>query len=429
MSKRVTLFLLLILPLAGNVYSQDTRKLQELFMEAEYFLFYEAYYDALMYYKEIYEEMPENANLAYRIGICYLNIEGSKNLAIEYLEKASQNTTARYREGSVTQMGAPYEAIFFLGEAYRINYQFDKAREAFKRYRETLLPGDTENIAFVEHQIEVCDFAEEFIANPVNFTKENIGAHFNDERSNFNPVISADGNTFAFMVTLTFYDAIMLSRREGEEWSPPVNIFPELQVEGTVRISSLSADGNTLLLTINDHFESNIYMSRFDGTRWAPAERLNRNINTRNWESHGFLSECGEYLVFASDRPGGFGGLDLYISKKEGDSWGPARNMGPEINTPFNEDRPFLVNGLSTIFFCSQGHRNMGGYDLFRSERQPNDTWSEPENLGYPVNTPDDDTFFMPINGGRSGFVSWSRPGTENFGREDIYLITFPGRR
>lgn len=424
MMRSIFIFILFVL-MACSTRSQDMRRLQGVFMEAEYFLLLQEYNDALPYYLQLHQSLPDNANIAYRIGLCYLNIPDSKNLAMTYLEKAAKNTSATYREGSLNQRTAPYDAIFHLGEAYRINYRFDEAREAFTRFRETLLPEDTENLRFVDHHIKVCDYARELVSKPVQFREENIGTLFNDEKSNYNPVISADGKSFAYMVGLKFYNAIMFSRMTGNRWGPPVNITPELQVDGTVFISGLSADGKTLFLSKNDNFDSNILSATFDGEKWTPAMPLNRNINTRYWESHGFMTEDGNTLIFASDRPGGFGGLDLYISRKVGGDWGPAVNLGPEINTPFNEDRPFLINDGKTLFFCSQGHYNMGGYDIFRSDLQPNGLWSTPVNLGYPLNTPDDDTFFMPVDNGRAGYISRFRGSTENFGREDIYKITF----
>jgi tetratricopeptide (TPR) repeat protein len=147
-SKKFAL-LLFVLTLSIAVRAQDNIRLQEAFYEAEYFLMRGDYADALPYYQGIYTVMPDNANIAFRIGLCYLNMEGSKNLSIEYLEKASQKITAKYREGSLRQIDAPYEALFFLGDAYRINYMFEKAKEAYGRYRETLLATDIENILFV----------------------------------------------------------------------------------------------------------------------------------------------------------------------------------------------------------------------------------------------------------------------------------------
>ncbi len=423
MSKRIVC-LYVIIVFSISVFAQGNKNLQETFQEADYFLMNEDYSDALTDYLQLYEKMPENSNLAYCIGICYLNIPGKKNLSVEYLETASKNMSAKRKEGTINQIEAPYDALYNLGKAYRINYKFDKAKEAFTKYLGTLLPDDHENLDFIKHEIEVCDMAKELISKPVAYSEENIGELFNDEKSNFNPVISADGKSFAYMVSLKFYDAVMFSMLVNGKWTAPVNITPELQSDGDLYISCLSADGKLLFLSKDDKFNSDIYTSTFDGTSWSPTVKLNKNINTKYWESHGFISDDGEQLVFSSDRPGGFGGLDLYISHKENGEWGPAVNLGPEINTQFNEDRAFLVNNGKTLFFSSQGHENMGGYDIFRSDLQQNGLWSKPKNIGYPINTPDDNFFFMPIGDGKSGYYSIFKE-SGGFGKEDIYKITF----
>lgn len=407
-----------------SIYAQDTKVLQETFLEAEYFLMSEDYSDALAFYLQLYEKLPENSNLAYRIGVCYLNIPGKKNLSIDYLENAVKNMSAKHKEGSISQIAAPYDALYNLGKAYRINFMFDKAKDAFVRYLGTLLPDDHQNLDFINHEIKVCDTAKDLISKPVAFTEENIGILFNDEKPNFSPLISADGKSFVYMVSLKFYNAIMFSRLVEGKWTALINISPDIQSDGEVFISCLSADGKLLFLSKNDNYNSEIYSSSFDGNNWSKAIKLNKNINTKYWESHGFISEKGDQFVFASDRPGGYGGLDLYVSNKVNGDWGPAVNLGPVINTQFNEDRPFLINNGKTVFFSSQGHTNMGGYDIFRSDLQSGGVWTEPKNLGYPFNTPDDDFFFMPVGDGKSGYYSIYKP-SGGFGKEDIYKITF----
>jgi tetratricopeptide (TPR) repeat protein len=423
MSKRAVCLLFTIVSIIP-ICAQESSELQEPFLEAEYFLMNEDYSDALAYYLQLYEKLPDNANLSYCIGVCYLNIPSKKNLSIEYLEGAVKNMSAKHKEGTISQTAAPYDALFELGKAYRVNYRFDKAKEAFSKYLASLLPDDHENIDFIKHEIEVCDMAKDLIAKPVIYTEENMGEIFNDEKSNFNPLISADGKSFAYMVALKFYDAVMFSRLVNGKWTPPVNITPELQSDGDFYISCLSADGKLLFLSKDDGKNSDIYMSSYNGVSWSKTIKLDKNINTKYWESHGFITEDRNQLVFASDRPGGFGGLDLYISRKVNGDWGPAVNLGPEINTQFNEDRPFLINNGKTLFFSSQGHENIGGYDLFRSDLQSNGLWSEPKNLGYPFNTPDDDIFFMPVGDGKSGYYSRFKE-TGGYGKEDIYKITF----
>jgi tetratricopeptide (TPR) repeat protein len=423
MSKRAVCLLVTVFFIVSG-YAQENKNLQETFLEGEYFLMNEDYSDALTYYLQLYERLPDNSNLAYCIGVCYLNIPGKKNLSVDYLETASKNMSAKHKEGTISQISAPYEALYDLGKAYRINFMFDKAKEVFMKYSETLLPDDHENQDFIKHEIEVCDMAKKLIAKPISFSEENIGELFNDEKSNFNPLISADGKSFAFMVSLKFYDAVMFSRLADGKWTAPVNITPELQSDGDFYISCLSVDGKLLFMSKDDNYNSDIFVSSFNGTTWSPTVKLNKNINTKYWESHGFVSETGNQIIFASDRPGGFGGLDLYISNKVNGDWGPAVNLGPDINTPFNEDRPFIINNGRSLVFSSQGHENIGGYDLFRSDLQSNGLWNKPENLGYPINTPDDNIFFMPYGSGKSGFYSVFKE-SGGYGKEDIYRITF----
>jgi hypothetical protein len=423
MSKRIVCLIVAVIS-SVTVFAQENKSLQETFMEADYFLLKEDYSDALSYYLQLYEKLPDNANLAYSIGLCYLNIQGKKNLSISYLEAATKNMSAKHKEGTISQIAAPYDALYDLAKAYRINYMFDKAKETYQKYSGTLLPDDHENLNWVKHEIEVCDKAKDMVSKPVAYIEENLGERFNDEKDNFNPLISADGKSFAYMVSLKFYDAVMFSKLVDGKWTAPVNITPELQSDGDFYISCLSADGKLLFLSRDDSFNSDIYVSSYNGINWSKTIKLNKNINTKYWESHAFISEDGNHLVFASDRPGGFGGLDLYISSKVNGDWGPAVNLGPEINTEFNEDRPFLINKGKTLFFSSQGHENMGGYDIFRSDLQSNNLWSKPKNLGYPINTPDDNYFFMPVGDGNSGYYSIFKE-SGGFGKEDIYKITF----
>jgi tetratricopeptide (TPR) repeat protein len=422
--KKVAL-LLIVLSICYSSRSQDNTRMMEAFYEAEYFLMRGDYTDALPYYEGIYAAMPDNSSIAFRIGLCYLSIEGSKNLAIEYLEKASRKLTAKYKEGSLRQMEAPYEALFFLGDAYRINYMFEKAKEAYGRYRSTLLPTDVENLMFVDQQITSCNNAPALMANPVKFTVERVDNMINDSNDNFFPVVSPDGKAIAYMSSMKFYDAIMFSQIVRNEWAPPVNITPEIQSDGDHYVSCLADDNRVMLLSKDDNLNSDIWISTYDGSRWEPARKLKKEINTKYWEAHGFITANGTTLIFASDRPGGFGGLDLYESKLGDDGeWGEPVNMGPEINTPFNEDRPFLIKNGRILYFASQGHYNMGGYDIFRSEMQYNGLWSNPENLGYPLNNPDDNIFFCPTEDGKGGYMSLSGRD-DGAGKADIYRIVF----
>jgi hypothetical protein len=211
---------------------------------------------------------------------------------------------------------------------------------------------------------------------------------------------------------------------ENGVWKKGENITADLRSDGDLHTSSLSADGMTLFLSKEDGLNSDIVQSTFDGKKWSEPASLNSNINTPYWESHAAISEDGKYLVFSSSRPGGFGGMDLYISHFENGEWSAAENLGPTINTVLNEDCPTLIHGLNTLIFTSQGHKSMGGYDFFRSEKMGNGQWSAPQNMGYPFNTADDNLYFSPIGTGKTGLVSIYRE-TEGEGKDDVYKITF----
>lgn len=419
-----TVSVLITVIISGFINAQENKQLQNTFLEAEYFFMNEDYPEAMNLYLQVYQEQSDNENLAFRIGVCCLNISGKKEMAVKYLESAVTNMSAKRKEGSLNQIAAPYDALYELARAYRVNYNFDKAREYFTKYKSTLLADDKENIDFIDHEIKICETAKELIEKPVSYTEENAGEIFNDEKPNFNPVISADAKTFAYMSSLKFYDAIMVSRMQNSKWTGPVNIFPDLQLDGDINISALSKDGNVLYLSKDDNFNSDIYTSSFKGNTWSAAIKLNKNINTKYWDTHAAVSEDGNQLIFASDRPGGFGGLDLYVSRKVNGDWGPAINMGPVINTKFNEDRPFLGNHDKILIFSSQGHDNMGGYDLFISRKLNDGTWDKPANMGYPLNTPDDNSWFMPENEGKSGYI-FEEKEKGGFGKNDIYRILF----
>ena len=148
------------------------------------------------------------------------------------------------------------------------------------------------------------------------------------------------------------------------------------------------------------------YVSRFVKYSWTPVEKLNKNINTKYYESHASVSSDGKKLYFTSNREGGQGELDIYVSEKDAaGEWGPAVNLGPTINTTYNEDTPFITDNDSLLYFCSEGHNSIGGYDNYRS-RFIGSHWAIPGNLGYPVNSTDDDKFYQPAENGEYAYYS-----------------------
>jgi len=404
---------------AVSLIGQSKSDLREMFVSAEGDLLFEDYAEALPKYLSLLQIFPENYNLYFRIGQCYLNTPGEKDKAIPFLESAVQNINTEYRKGKFRETGAPYDALYFLANAYRIANNLDKALETYDLF---LKDVDTEmyDTALVRFQMQTCHNARKMMRKPVYLVEKNLGNTINGRFSEFDPVVSSDEKTILFTRELQFYDAIFWSTKVDGAWTEPVNLTPQLGIDQDYYTSSLSYDGHTLLLYRTDTYDGNIYSSRLEGNSWSKVEKLNSNINTKYWESHATMSRDGKKIYFTSNRKESMGGLDIFVSERDSTgSWGPAVNLGPGINTIYNEETPFLANNDRTLFFSSRGHYNMGGYDVFRSDLDENGRWSTPVNIGYPVNTTDDDLFFTPVGKGNRAYHS--RFTDDGNGRMDIF--------
>ncbi len=422
MIKRIVLLSWLLATLINPVSnSQQKSVIRNYFYEAESSILFEAYKDALPLYQQLLKIYPENSNYKYRIGQCYLNIPGEKNKAIIYLEDAVKNINPKYKEDNFAETGAPYDALYYLANAYRINNKLDKALETYELFKENLNP-EVYDTTVVNLQIQSCLNAKELMSMPLYAKEKNLGNLINETNSDFNPVVSDKEDLIVFSRSLAFYDAILYSTKINGQWSNPQNMNELLHVDRDLFPTSISKDGKTLYLYSSADYDGNIYTSQFENGTWSPVVKLNDNINTKYWESHATISHNNKKLYFTSNRKGTLGGLDIYVSERDSTgNWGPALNLGPVINTPYNEESPFLSVDDKTLFFSSRGHFNMGGYDIFYSTLLENGQWSVPLNVGYPLNTTDDDLFFKPMNQGYEGYMAKEIPG--GYGKQDIYKI------
>lgn len=421
MKRLVLLTWLLATLINPDLRSQSKQENRLKFYDAESWILFEAYQDALPLYQQLLKVYPNNANFKYRIGQCYINIPGEKIKAIKYLEDAVSNINPKYKEGKFNETGAPYDVLYYLANAYRINNQIDKALKTYELFRLNLNP-EVYDSTIVNLQIQSCKNAMELMRMPLFIKQKNLGNVINKSNNEYNPVVSDKEDLLVFSRSQAFYDAILYSTKVNGVWSDPVNMNELLQVDRDLFPTSISKDGKDLYLYSSADYDGIIYTSRFENGKWSPIVKLNDNINTKYWESHATISHDNKKLYFTSNRKGTYGGLDIYVSTRDstGD-WGPAKNLGPVINTPYNEESPFLSEDDKTLFFSSRGHFNMGGYDIFYSTLLENGEWSLPLNVGSPINTTDDDVFFKPLNQGYVGYMSKELP--EGFGKEDIYRI------
>ena len=402
---KLNLYILFSL-LGSIVYSQDIFDAEKTYYDAEFLELYQRYEEALPLYLELIENDFVNANVHYKIGNTYLHIPGQKTRAISYLEQASESASFKYRkERSFKEKRAPAECILLLGEAYQVNNQLDLALDSYFRYKK-LLDNKKLNTDLVNRRIVSCEFAKNFMEKPID--SEKMRLNLSDPGvSNYRAVFSEDGESMVFMRKRKYYEAIFFSKKLNRKWLDPVNITAEVESNGRYQVSSLSPDGLILFLVYYNSTDYDLYQSYFNNGRWSKAVKMGVSINTEANEVHAVLSPLDKALYFVSDKKGGFGGFDIYRSRSLGDgSWEMPENIGSAINTSFDETTPFFSDEGKSLSFSSNGHENMGGYDVFFSDIDQTGKWNSPENYGSPLNTTDDNVFFVPGRSRYSGTMT-----------------------
>ncbi|MBN2347945.1 MAG: tetratricopeptide repeat protein [Bacteroidales bacterium] len=417
------LIFLLLFQSLPYLTGQETGTMEEQFDEGEYFYKRGDFDEALFYYLKLVENQPENAHFNFKAGECFMNIPGKETKAIPYFLVASRNITDKksYRSKSFNETRAPLHVLFYLGNAYRINNELDKALEVYEKFVNSPYYWENYNLVVVENEIKSSERAKIIQDNPVKFTEHKLDTLINSGFAERNPAISGNGNSMVFLRSLKFYNALFYSVKSDNIWLPPVNINPQVVSDGEYSPVSLSFDGKILFLVNNDENNKDIFISYLQDGIWSKLEKLDKPVNTIFNETHACLNKEGNILYFTSNRPRGEGGTDIYMCKKnKNGEWGKAKNLGKEINTEFDEDTPFITNDNKTLFFSSKGHYNMGGFDVFYTNMGAK-SWGQPINLGYPINTTSDDRFIVPVNAGKIVYLSKISSG--NTGDPDIFEL------
>jgi len=411
---------LILLFIPSKAFSQRD-SLRSLFQDAESWFLYEEYEEALPLYEAVLHSNPENHLLKYKIGICLLNDPYQKERSVKYLLEASENINPSCKEGSFKETTAPPDALFYLGNACLVNEILDKAIESYMKFLEIMDPKVYDE-ELVQEQIRICHNAEKLRSNPVDIDLTLLDSLINTRYADIRPVISGDGKRMAFVTRLPFYDGVFYTDMTEEGWSYPQPITQTLGFDTDIYPVALSFDGTEMILYYDDDFTGNLYYSRYENDSWLPAKKLGESISTRYWESNACFSKDGQTLYFTSNRKGTNGGLDIYKSQRmPNGKWGTPENLGPTINSRYNEECPSISEDGNTLYFSSYGHYNMGGYDIFHSTKKADGTWSEPKNMGYPINTTDNDLYFQVLGSGKSAYYSIYSP--QGMGLHDIYRM------
>ncbi len=386
---------------------------------------------ALLYFQEAYKVDSMNANINYKMGVSYLNSASEKDKALPYLRIAARDVSRNYDPYEPRMKKAPENAFYYLAQAYHYNYKFDSAISYLDSYKAILGNRDPETTKDINTRINWAMNAQEFMRSPLPVTIANMGDSINSNLPDYGPVISIDENTIIFTsrrfgekaIDGQYYEDILISEKKADgTWTTAHPISPYINTVTNEATISLSADGQKLFLYRDDN-GGDIYSSTNMNGEWMAPVPLGGEINTKYWETHACLSADGNTLYFVSDRPGGFGGRDIYrcVLLPNG-KWSKALNLGPSVNTPEDEDAPFIHPDQQTLFFSSKGHKSMGGFDIFFTSKNEEGMWAAPVNIGYPINTPDDDIFYMTSPDGKRAYFSSVREG--GYGEKDIYMAT-----
>lgn len=365
--------------------------------------------------------------LKYVMGICAIYINDkqteSENLLNE-VKAADKNTP---------------NIDYYLVLLYHKTYRFSKALElATKLLADPKISADDKQT--LERISFYCKNGNNELQFPVNSKIENLGALVNTEFAEYGPVVTPEEESIMFtyrgkesMGGLVdglnnpdpngdYNEDIFISKKINGIWQKPIRLA-ELNSVGNDAAIALSPDGKQLFVFKAEGENGDIYVSRREGGKYGPAEKLLGDVNSNYWEGSLSISTDQKKLYFASNRPGGLGGKDLYVAtKKEDGSWGNVKNLGEKINTKYDEDAPFISPDSRVLVFSSEGHNSIGNFDLFISDWSTADTsWQTPKNLGYPINTTDDDLFYFLSPDGKRGYFSSARNGGK--GDQDLYMV------
>jgi hypothetical protein len=383
------------------------------------------YEGALDDFLALLEKDPKNIRFNYDIGVCYLNSNISKKKAIPYLEIVTRNADS------------DPDAKYLLGRAYHFAYRMDDAIKAYTSFKEGG-KGKPENMKEVDRQIQDCINAKELMKFPLNVTFENLGKNVNSAFADFYPFVTKDESFLVFNskrsgtgseagIDGSYPSTIFISRVKNGIYTKAEVIGPPItQGNGNEEVIGLSSSGDKMLLYYFKGGAGDIYMSAAKPDKtFNKAKMMGDNVNTKGHEIAASITADGNAIYFASDKPGGFGGVDIYVSRiLPNGSWGPAENLGAEVNSALDEDFPNISPDGKTLYFSSKGHTSMGGYDIFKADlNETTQKFESVQNMGYPINTPEDDMNLRLSENGRYGYISALREG--GFGDLDIYRVTF----
>lgn len=419
---KILILVALMLGIATQVEAQKrlSRYQKNLLFEADIYFAQGDYYYASQLYTEVSKAAPEDPELLGKLGICYYNLPTLKDQSERFLELAVENKDT--------------EAMFYLAKLRIEEYKFFDALDLIDAYVNKA--DRMKSVAEIDALKNSAITAIEMVQVPLRVTIKNLGKNVNSAVHDYAPVWDNEGKKIYFTSRRRYDDK---SKKDfSEQFDENIyrvdltskNLIAKgadepLNTRTNDAAVACSPDGNALIFyrTSKNGFAGDLYITRKNGYHWSEPEKLDEEINSKYQEASAcFGDNDGTVLYFSSDRPDGFGGKDIYkVNRLPDGSWSKAQNLGENINTPFDDDAPFISTDGS-LYFASEGHRNMGGFDIFCATASK-EGFNNPVNIGYPINTPGDDIFFTLDPSGKMAYFSSER--VSGYGLQDIYQVVF----
>lgn len=432
----------MIVSVVGTAFGQHKKsEISANFLDASAYMYEKRFEEAIPLLKICEEIQPTNANVLYKLGLCYLNSRALKTYAETYLERAAKDVTDNYKDFNLKVKQAPSEVLYYLGIAYRLNYKFDESLQTFNRLKSSIGEVDAKDTAYVheiDRQIEITNNAVRAVANPVEAHMTLIGDAVNSAFSDHSPQLSIDGQSLIFSsrrphnenATEPDDEDIFIAKKENGEWQKPTRLGSAVNTKEHEAPTCLSVDGkNMYIFRSKSFYAGKLHVSKSsDGQNWGETSLLKMGINSPDRNTHATLSPDENSVYFVSNRPNpevkDYNRTDLNIwvvhRMPDGD-WSVPKMLPDNINTVYDEETPYIHPDGVTMFFSSKGHNTMGGYDVFRTIISKNGTYTDPVNLGYPINSTDDDVSYSINFMGDRGYMASAKK--DGIGDLDIYEI------
>ncbi|WP_233602990.1 OmpA family protein [Pedobacter sp. KBW06] len=417
--KKISIAAFLVFVILGvNAQTSSVKKAMADFDKAQVYLNNNNYQEAIAALKDAATADPNFQNAIIQLA--------ELNRRIKSFDEAR----LYYSKALALGAGSDVRIYYGLAESELNTGDYNNALKNISLFIDKYTGSDKGFLAKAKKYKKDCEFSILALKTPQKYEPVNLGPQINSKYRDYFPAITADNETLIFSRNIAGNEDFFISKKRDKEWSSPVSLSSNINTsqfnEGA---QSISPDGQYLFFTgcnrPNGLGRCDIYVSHKEGNNWGQPFNLGAPVNTIYWESQPAISPDGNTLYFVSNRPGGIGGYDIWKTQlNEEGEWSVPLNLGPEINTPYDENTPFLHADGRTLYFSSDGWPGMGNKDIFMSRLDSANHWSTPLNLGYPINSFSEESGLIVSPDGTEAFFSSDLK--DGYGDMDIYQFKLP---